>query len=177
MEPLTCSDSEEEMVDEEEDKKEFVKTENLLFLSFEADHELEANRCWKLNEVAKAIVNTLDEEHNNDNQLLSGRRIVDTHFSKKDWNMENYDQKCVEERRLYHIVSSHITRQISSKCLKEFTLIVDCCLRNSQKERPTMATVVVALQFSIALQEQFERRSKEGDYFCLQAALWSSYYG
>ncbi|GJR38707.1 hypothetical protein Tco_1214391 [Tanacetum coccineum] len=32
QEPLTCSDSEEEMVDEEEDKKEFVETENLLFL-------------------------------------------------------------------------------------------------------------------------------------------------
>ncbi|GKF65152.1 hypothetical protein Tco_0191669, partial [Tanacetum coccineum] len=29
-EPLTCSDSEEEMVDEEEDKKEFVEAENLL---------------------------------------------------------------------------------------------------------------------------------------------------
>ncbi|GKB94179.1 hypothetical protein Tco_0980316, partial [Tanacetum coccineum] len=151
-------------------------------------HELEANRCWKLNQVAIAIVSTLDEEHNNDNQmfmllglfcfdLLSGRRIVDTHFRKKDWNMENYDQKCVEERRLYHIISSDIKRQISSKCLKEFTLIVDCCLRNIRKERPTMATVVVALQLSIALQEQFERRSKEGDYFCLQAALWSSYYG
>ncbi|GJW41571.1 hypothetical protein Tco_0067416 [Tanacetum coccineum] len=85
----------------------------------EADHELEANRPWKLNHVAKAIVSTLDEEHNNENQ--------------------------------------------------EFTLIADRCLRNSGKERPTMAMVVVALQFSVALQEQFERHSKEGGYFCLHA--------
>ncbi|GKF01088.1 hypothetical protein Tco_0028011, partial [Tanacetum coccineum] len=51
------------------------------------------------------------------------------------------------------------------------------CLRNSGKERPTMATVMVALQFSVALHEQFERCSKEGDYFCLQATSWSLYYG
>ncbi|GJZ52938.1 hypothetical protein Tco_0607823 [Tanacetum coccineum] len=93
----------------------------------EADHELEANRRWKLNHVAKAIVSTLNEEHNNDN--------------------------------------------------REFTLIADRCLRNSGKERPTMATVMVALQFLVALHEQFERRSKEDDYFCLQATSWSLYYG
>nr|GEU57144.1 probable serine/threonine-protein kinase PIX13 [Tanacetum cinerariifolium] len=43
------------------------------------------------------------------------------------------------------------------KCLKEFALIADRCLKSSRKERPTMAEVVVALQLSLTLQEQFDR--------------------
>ncbi|GKE36196.1 receptor-like protein kinase FERONIA [Tanacetum coccineum] len=89
-------------------------------------------------------------------ELLSGRRAVDTRFSEDEWNLANWAQKCVKERRVDQIVSSHITGQISSKCLKEFTQISDRCLKSSRKERPTMSEVVVALQLSMALQEQFD---------------------
>ncbi|GJZ95299.1 zinc finger BED domain-containing protein RICESLEEPER 2-like protein [Tanacetum coccineum] len=39
-----------------------------MIIGFEADHELEANQHWKLNQVAKAIVSIVDEEQNTDNQ-------------------------------------------------------------------------------------------------------------
>lgn len=90
-------------------------------------------------------------------ELLSGRRAVDTRFSEDEWNLANWAQKCVKERRLDQLVSSHIREQISPKCLKEFAQIADRCLKSNRKERPTMAEVVVALQLSLTLQEQFDR--------------------
>ncbi|PWA65736.1 protein kinase-like domain, Concanavalin A-like lectin/glucanase domain protein [Artemisia annua] len=90
-------------------------------------------------------------------ELLSGRRAVDTRFSEDEWNLANWAQKCVKERRLDQLVSSHIKGQISPKCLKEFAQIADRCLKNSRKERPTMAEVVVSLHLSMSLQEQFDR--------------------
>ncbi|GJU41189.1 hypothetical protein Tco_1194146 [Tanacetum coccineum] len=39
-----------------------------MIIGSEADHELDANRHWKPNQVAKAIVSIVDEEQNNDNQ-------------------------------------------------------------------------------------------------------------
>ncbi|KAI3805411.1 hypothetical protein L1987_27769 [Smallanthus sonchifolius] len=88
-------------------------------------------------------------------ELLSGRRAVDTMLREEEWNLANWAKRCVKERRLNQVVSSHIKTQISSKCLKEFVQIARRCLKSSRKKRPTMADVVVALQQSLALQEHF----------------------
>lgn len=88
-------------------------------------------------------------------ELLSGRRAV-SRFSEEEWNLASWAQKCIKEQRLDQIVCSHITGQISPKCLKGFAQIADRCLKNSRKDRPTMAEVVVALQKLMTLQEQFE---------------------
>ncbi|XP_035843325.1 probable receptor-like protein kinase At2g23200 isoform X3 [Helianthus annuus] len=89
-------------------------------------------------------------------EVLSGRRAVDTRFKEEEWNLAIWAKKCVKERRLDQIVSSHIIAQISPKCLNKFVQIADRCLNNSRKKRPTMADVVVTLQQSLALQEQFD---------------------
>ncbi|KAI3754385.1 hypothetical protein L1987_54168 [Smallanthus sonchifolius] len=89
-------------------------------------------------------------------ELLSGRRAVDTRFREEEWNLAKWAKKCVKERRLEQVISSHILTQISPKCLKEFAQIAERCLKSSRKKRPTMADVVVALQQSMTFQEQFD---------------------
>ncbi|KVI01322.1 Concanavalin A-like lectin/glucanase, subgroup [Cynara cardunculus var. scolymus] len=88
-------------------------------------------------------------------ELLSGRRAVDRSFDEDEWGLVKWAQQRVKERRLDQIVCSQISGQISPKCLKEFAQIADRCLRSSRRDRPTMAEVVVALQLSMVLQQQF----------------------
>ncbi|KAI3754387.1 hypothetical protein L1987_54170 [Smallanthus sonchifolius] len=95
-------------------------------------------------------------------ELLSGRRAFDTRFKEEEWNLAKWAKKCVKERRLEQVISSHILTQISPKCLKEFAQIAERCLKSSRKKRPTMADVVVALQQSMSLQEQFDSSAQAG---------------
>ncbi|GKD32117.1 hypothetical protein Tco_1242895 [Tanacetum coccineum] len=45
-----------------------------MIIGFEAYHELEENRHWKPNQVAKAMVSIVDKEQNNDNQKRAKSR-------------------------------------------------------------------------------------------------------
>ncbi|KAJ0591733.1 putative protein kinase RLK-Pelle-RLCK-IV family [Helianthus annuus] len=93
-------------------------------------------------------------------ELLSGRRAVDPLFVDEGINLASWAKKFIKERRIEKIVSSHITTQISPKCLKEFVKIADRCTKSSRKERPAMADVVVALQQSMALQEHYDSSAR-----------------
>ncbi|XP_076912553.1 uncharacterized protein LOC143570921 isoform X1 [Bidens hawaiensis] len=97
-------------------------------------------------------------------ELLTGRRAVDTSFREEEWNLANWAEKCVKERRLDQIIDSHIIAQISPKCLKEFVRIAARCLKSSRKKRPTMAGVVLALQQSMALQEQYDNSPQSASF-------------
>ncbi|XP_022030351.2 probable serine/threonine-protein kinase PBL8, partial [Helianthus annuus] len=93
-------------------------------------------------------------------ELLSGRRAVDELFVEEGINLASWVKKCIKERRTDEVISSQITTQISSKCLKEFLQIADRCSKDSRKDRPTMADVVVALQHLMALQEQHDNSAR-----------------
>ncbi|XP_076900763.1 putative serine/threonine-protein kinase PBL22 [Bidens hawaiensis] len=89
-------------------------------------------------------------------ELLSGRRAIDPLFVDEGHNVADWAKKCVKEGQLEQVVCSHITKQISPKCLKEFVHIADLCTKSSRKERPTMAEVVYTLDQLMALQKNFD---------------------
>ncbi|XP_076912552.1 uncharacterized protein LOC143570920 [Bidens hawaiensis] len=111
-------------------------------------------------------------------ELLSGRRAVDRLFVDEGLNLAAWARKCIKERRIDWVVSSHIATQISPRCLKEFVQIAGRCVKSSRKERPTMAEVVAALQLSMALQEQSDRpaqaESSTGFTYKMQNLLFGS---
>ncbi|CAH1444504.1 unnamed protein product [Lactuca virosa] len=91
------------------------------------------------------------------NNFDESLRAVDTSL---DETLATWAQGRIKEGNLKHIVDINIKDQISPKCLKEFVRIAERCLHNNPKQRPTMAEVVVSLNFVLTLQHKTNTTSR-----------------
>ncbi|PWA75817.1 RNA-directed DNA polymerase, eukaryota, Nucleotide-binding alpha-beta plait domain protein [Artemisia annua] len=87
-------------------------------------------------------------------EVLCRKRAVDRTLDEDQWGLVTWVQDAIKEGNLKCIIDSDISNQISSKCLKEFVQIAEGCLHSHPKHRPTMAEVVVSLNFVLTLQEK-----------------------
>ncbi|KAK9060698.1 hypothetical protein SSX86_021404 [Deinandra increscens subsp. villosa] len=97
-------------------------------------------------------------------ELLSERNAV-LPEGDKDLILARWAQNCVKEKNSDQIVAAGIRGTLSPKSLKEFVQIAYCCLHFDPKQRPTMSEVVVKLQLSVALQENFVNYTKPAGLF------------
>ncbi|KAF5789061.1 putative protein kinase RLK-Pelle-CrRLK1L-1 family [Helianthus annuus] len=84
-------------------------------------------------------------------EVLCRKRAVDDSL---DWGIATWAQDSIKEGRLKDIIDSAIRGEISPKCLKQFVRIAERCLDNHPKLRPTMAEVVLSLEYVLKLQEK-----------------------
>ncbi|KAK2966759.1 hypothetical protein RJ640_003072 [Escallonia rubra] len=98
-------------------------------------------------------------------EVLCGRPAVDSGVNAEEkrslarWAVSSISEGADQ------IVDPKIRGQISPDCLLEFVQIAEQCLRVQARERPTMAEVVVKLEFILALQEQeVVKASYAGDH-------------
>ncbi|KAJ0744910.1 putative protein kinase RLK-Pelle-CrRLK1L-1 family [Helianthus annuus] len=89
-------------------------------------------------------------------EVLCGKQAVDRSIDEEQWGLATWAQDSIKEGRLKQIVDYNLRGRISPKFLKEFALLADRCLHSRPKQRPTMAEVVVGLEFILALQEKTE---------------------
>ncbi|KAJ9550887.1 hypothetical protein OSB04_014932 [Centaurea solstitialis] len=87
-------------------------------------------------------------------EVLCGRPALDRSLDDNKQNLARWAQESIKEGNLRHIIDSKVRDQISQKCLKEFVLIVERCLHDNQKKRPTMAEVVGSLESVLTLQQR-----------------------
>ncbi|KAL1806567.1 hypothetical protein ACET3Z_029635 [Daucus carota] len=86
-------------------------------------------------------------------EVLSGRRAVDLSRDDEQSGLAGWAQNCVNEGRISEIIDANLETQISENSLLAFVKIAYRCLDRKPSCRPTMAEVVVVLEFSLALQE------------------------
>ncbi|KAJ0886242.1 putative protein kinase RLK-Pelle-CrRLK1L-1 family [Helianthus annuus] len=84
-------------------------------------------------------------------EVLCRKKAVDNSL---DWGLATWAQDSIKAGRLKGIVDSDIQGEISPKCLKQYARIVDRCLDNHPKNRPTMAEVFLSLEYVLTLQEK-----------------------
>ncbi|KAI3755392.1 hypothetical protein L1987_55189 [Smallanthus sonchifolius] len=85
---------------------------------------------------------------------LCRKRAVDKSLDEEQWGLATWALDFIKAGNLKHIVDSEIRAQISPKCLKDFVRIVERCLHNNPKQRPTMAEVMVSLESVLTVQEK-----------------------
>ncbi|XP_076954336.1 putative receptor-like protein kinase At5g39000 [Bidens hawaiensis] len=88
-------------------------------------------------------------------EVLCRKRAVDKTLDEDQWSLVGWVQDSIKEGKLKHITDSKIRGEISSKSLKEFVKLVDRCLQENPKQRPTMVEVVAGLENALNLQKRF----------------------
>ncbi|KAJ0524540.1 putative protein kinase RLK-Pelle-CrRLK1L-1 family [Helianthus annuus] len=83
-------------------------------------------------------------------EVLCRKKAADASF---EFGLAAWAQESIKEGRLKDIVDSDIKVEISSKCLKQFARLVQRCLDNDPKNRPTMAEIFLNLESVLAVQE------------------------
>ncbi|KAK2978033.1 hypothetical protein RJ640_002825 [Escallonia rubra] len=86
-------------------------------------------------------------------EALCGRSAVDFSGDEEQWGLAGWAQYCIGEGTVDEIIDPSVKEEIKKDCLMEFVQIAVECLRNIPRKRPTMAEIVVRLEFALALQE------------------------
>ncbi|KAK9048463.1 hypothetical protein SSX86_032573 [Deinandra increscens subsp. villosa] len=87
-------------------------------------------------------------------EVLCGKKAVDESLDEEHWGLVQWAQDSIKEGRINQIVDSSIRESVSPKSLKKFAQLANQCLHGHPKHRPTMAQVVVGLEYVLALQEK-----------------------
>ncbi|XP_023757430.1 probable LRR receptor-like serine/threonine-protein kinase At1g56130 [Lactuca sativa] len=87
-------------------------------------------------------------------EVLSRKRAVDESLDEEQHNLARWVQESIKEGNLKRVIDYDIRGEISPKCLKGFVRIAERYLHINPKQRPTMAEVVVSLDFVLTLQEK-----------------------
>lgn len=86
-------------------------------------------------------------------EVLCGRRAVDLSRDDEQSGLAGWAQICVKKGKVHEIIDSNLNMQISQNSLLAFVKIACQCLNSQPSCRPTMAEIVVVLEFALALQE------------------------
>ncbi|KAK2978035.1 hypothetical protein RJ640_002827 [Escallonia rubra] len=87
-------------------------------------------------------------------EALCGRPALDLRcVDEEQWGLAGWAQYCIREGTVDAIIDPSVREEIKKDCLMEFVQIADECLHNFPRKRPTMAEVVVRLEFALAMQE------------------------
>ncbi|KAK2969152.1 hypothetical protein RJ640_026786 [Escallonia rubra] len=86
-------------------------------------------------------------------EALCGRPAVDLSGDEEQWGLAGWAQYCIGEGTVDEIIDPSVKEEIKQDCLMDFVQIAVECLRNIPRKRPTMAEIVVRLEFALAMQE------------------------
>ncbi|KAL2549363.1 Receptor-like protein kinase FERONIA [Forsythia ovata] len=107
-------------------------------------------------------------------EVLSGRAAVDPRGSEDKLSLTMWAQYCISKGEIDQLVASSLRGQISPESLMTFLEVAKRCLHNEPKKRPTMAQVVVQLEFALEQQEYvIEITSSDGVWPCTGETIQS----
>ncbi|KAL0317141.1 UNVERIFIED_CONTAM: putative receptor-like protein kinase [Sesamum angustifolium] len=95
-------------------------------------------------------------------EVLSGRAVVDPSVAANEQILTNWARENISKGEAYMIVDSHLRGEISGDSLKVFVEIAERCLHDEPRKRPTMAQVVLQLEFALEEQERSKSTAPDG---------------
>nr|XP_017243934.1 PREDICTED: serine/threonine-protein kinase-like protein ACR4 isoform X1 [Daucus carota subsp. sativus] len=107
-------------------------------------------------------------------EVLSGRRAVDFSLDDEQLGLAGWAEHCVKEGRINEIIDSDPKMQISQSSLLAFVKIACQCLKRKPSCRPTMAEIVVVLEFALSLHRNSDSTLVEGEVFASDSGQYSS---
>ncbi|KAK2975033.1 hypothetical protein RJ640_017261, partial [Escallonia rubra] len=87
-------------------------------------------------------------------EVLCGRPAVDMTLDEEQWGLAVWAKYCIKEGILDQSIDPSLRGKISPDCLIAVVKIAEQCLHNLPMKRPTMAEVMVQLEYALALQER-----------------------
>ncbi|XP_074338584.1 putative receptor-like protein kinase At5g61350 isoform X2 [Apium graveolens] len=107
-------------------------------------------------------------------EVLSGRRAVDLSHNDEQSGLAGWAQNCIKQGRIDDIIDSSLIMQISQKSLLAFVKIASQCLDSQPNCRPTMAEIVVVLEFALSLQRTSDSAQVEGAIIASESGQYST---
>ncbi|KAG8387811.1 hypothetical protein BUALT_Bualt02G0059900 [Buddleja alternifolia] len=86
-------------------------------------------------------------------EVLCGRPALDTDVAEDEQILAKWARENINTGKIGEIVASNLRDEISKDSLKEFVEIAEKCFHEEPKKRPTMAQVVLQLEFALEQQE------------------------
>ncbi|KAL8041825.1 hypothetical protein ABFX02_09G009300 [Erythranthe guttata] len=86
-------------------------------------------------------------------EVLSGRPAVDFRIAENERILTKWARENISNGNADQIIASNLRGEISEDSLKVFVGIAERCLHDEPKKRPTMAQVVLQLEFALDQQE------------------------
>ncbi|KAG8378700.1 hypothetical protein BUALT_Bualt07G0012500 [Buddleja alternifolia] len=86
-------------------------------------------------------------------EVLSGRPAVDTSLAEDKQILIKWARENISKGKIDQIIDSNLGGEISEDSLKAFVGVAERCLHDEPKKRPTMAQVVLQLEFALEQQE------------------------
>ncbi|KAG8387235.1 hypothetical protein BUALT_Bualt02G0000300 [Buddleja alternifolia] len=86
-------------------------------------------------------------------EVLCGRPTLDTRMAEDEQILAKWARENINTGKIGEIVASNLRDEISKDSLKAFVEIAEKCLHEEPKKRPTMAQVVLQLEFALEQQE------------------------
>ncbi|KAF7143162.1 hypothetical protein RHSIM_Rhsim05G0047400 [Rhododendron simsii] len=100
-------------------------------------------------------------------EMLCGRPAVDMRVDEEQRSLVLWAKQGIKEDKLDQLIDPSLRDQISENCLKVFAEVANKCLDSLPKGRPTMADVVVRLEYALAseraVDEQFGENAQRDD--------------
>ncbi|KAK2975031.1 hypothetical protein RJ640_017259, partial [Escallonia rubra] len=87
-------------------------------------------------------------------EVLCGRPAVDVTLDEEQWGLAVWAKYCIKEGILDQSIDPSLRGKILPNCLIAVVKIAEQCLHNLPMRRPTMAEVIVQLEYALALQEK-----------------------
>ncbi|KAG8378702.1 hypothetical protein BUALT_Bualt07G0012700 [Buddleja alternifolia] len=95
-------------------------------------------------------------------EVLCGRPALDTRVAEDERRLTNWARDNISKGKIDQIVASNLRGEISEDSLKAFVRVVERCLHEEPKGRPTMAQVVLQLEVALEQQERIKPSSPNG---------------
>ncbi|KAL7134281.1 hypothetical protein ABFS83_11G016100 [Erythranthe nasuta] len=86
-------------------------------------------------------------------EVLCGRPAIDTMAAKDEKILSRWAQDKINKGEVEEIISESLREEISPNSLKTFLKVVERCLHDEPKKRPTMSEVVSQLELAVEQQE------------------------
>ncbi|XP_058213828.1 probable receptor-like protein kinase At5g38990 isoform X1 [Rhododendron vialii] len=100
-------------------------------------------------------------------EMLCGRPAVDMRVDEEQRSLVLWAKQGIKEDKLDQLIDPSLRDRISAHCLKLFAEVANKCLDSLPKGRPTMADVVVRLEYALAseraMDEQFGENAQRDD--------------
>ncbi|KAK2978711.1 hypothetical protein RJ640_026929 [Escallonia rubra] len=107
-------------------------------------------------------------------EVLCGRPAVDMTLAEEQWGLAAWAKYCTKEGILDESIDPSLRGQILPNCLITFVKIAAQCLHNLPMKRPSMAEVVVQLEYALLLQENTDAPVMEKGLYVIHDTADSS---
>lgn len=89
-------------------------------------------------------------------EVLCRRPAVDVSLDEEQWALTRWASHCTKKGKLNQIIDFSLREHVLPKYLMEYAQIAHSCLHDCRKQRPTMAEVIVKLEFALSVHERMD---------------------